>query len=136
MSILFYLRSGYTGLQLLTQIIIADITTLKWRGLVSGLISLPFIINAFVGSNIATNVLNGAGWRWGCTSSSSSAEYVHLTVNHRRDVCYPCPCFSCPSDYYTSMGRTEGEESRCYNRQWRQVCAISAILPQAIDCGR
>ncbi|PPQ72102.1 hypothetical protein CVT26_006880 [Gymnopilus dilepis] len=56
---------GYTGLQLLTQIIIADITTLKWRGLVSGLISLPFIINAFVGSNIATNVLNGAGWRWG-----------------------------------------------------------------------
>ncbi|KAF8887863.1 drug:h+ antiporter [Gymnopilus junonius] len=56
---------GYTGLQLLTQIIIADITTLKWRGLVSGLISMPFIINAFVGSNVATNVLNGAGWRWG-----------------------------------------------------------------------
>ncbi|KDR72260.1 hypothetical protein GALMADRAFT_253088 [Galerina marginata CBS 339.88] len=56
---------GYTGLQLLTQIIIADITTLKWRGLVSGLISMPFIVNAFVGSNVATNVLNGAGWRWG-----------------------------------------------------------------------
>jgi len=59
--------SGYTGLQLLTQIIIADMTTLKWRGLVSGLMSMPFIINAFVGSNIAANVLVGAGWRWGCT---------------------------------------------------------------------
>ncbi|TFK33911.1 drug:h+ antiporter [Crucibulum laeve] len=56
---------GYTGLQLLTQIIIADITTLKWRGLVSGLMSLPFVINAFVGSNIAANVITGAGWRWG-----------------------------------------------------------------------
>ncbi|EAU93687.1 ferrichrome-type siderophore transporter [Coprinopsis cinerea okayama7 len=57
---------GYTGLQLLTQIIIADITVLKWRGLVSSLMSLPFIINAFVGSNISTAVLEGsAGWRWG-----------------------------------------------------------------------
>ncbi|TEB21698.1 drug:h+ antiporter [Coprinellus micaceus] len=43
---------GYTGLQLLTQIIIADITTLKWRALVSASMSLPFVINAFVGSNI------------------------------------------------------------------------------------
>ncbi|KAF8198595.1 drug:h+ antiporter [Pholiota molesta] len=56
---------GYTGLQLLTQIIIADMTTLKWRGLVSSLMSLPFIINAFVGSNISANVITGAGWRWG-----------------------------------------------------------------------
>ena len=37
-----------SGLQLLTSVIIADITTLKWRGLVSGLTSAPFIINAFV----------------------------------------------------------------------------------------
>ncbi|KAF7977944.1 hypothetical protein HWV62_2023 [Athelia sp. TMB] len=56
---------GYTGLQLLTQIIIADITTLKWRGLVSSLISTPFLINAFVGANISTYILDHAGWRWG-----------------------------------------------------------------------
>ncbi|KAF5338766.1 hypothetical protein D9611_013329 [Ephemerocybe angulata] len=56
---------GYTGLQLLTQIIIADITTLKWRGLVSALMSLPFVVNAFVGSKISTAMLTGAGWRWG-----------------------------------------------------------------------
>ncbi|KAJ3529722.1 hypothetical protein NMY22_g8881 [Coprinellus aureogranulatus] len=59
------MNSGYTGLQLLTQIIIADITTLKWRALVSALMSLPFVINAFVGSNISTNMIEGAGWRWG-----------------------------------------------------------------------
>jgi MFS family permease len=27
--------------------------------------SLPFVINAFVGSNISANILAGAGWRWG-----------------------------------------------------------------------
>ncbi|KZP28418.1 MFS general substrate transporter [Athelia psychrophila] len=56
---------GYTGLQLLQQIIIADITTLKWRGLVSSLVSTPFLINAFVGANISAYVLEHAGWRWG-----------------------------------------------------------------------
>ncbi|KAM5539164.1 hypothetical protein V8D89_007037, partial [Ganoderma adspersum] len=53
------------GLQLLTSVIVADITTLKWRGLVSGLTSAPFIINAFVSANIATQVLQRSGWRWG-----------------------------------------------------------------------
>ncbi|KAJ6630603.1 drug:h+ antiporter [Mycena sp. CBHHK59/15] len=53
------------GLQLLTQIIIADITTLKWRGLVMSLNSLPFLINAFVGSNISAAIIEHAGWRWG-----------------------------------------------------------------------
>ncbi|KAG6830481.1 hypothetical protein H0H92_000488 [Tricholoma furcatifolium] len=56
---------GYTGLQLLTQIIIADITTLKWRGLVSSLISLPFIVNAFIGANVSASIIAHAGWRWG-----------------------------------------------------------------------
>ncbi|EKM58957.1 uncharacterized protein PHACADRAFT_25102 [Phanerochaete carnosa HHB-10118-sp] len=56
---------GYTGLQLLTQIIIADITTLEWRGLVSALTSAPFIINAFIGANVSTGVLEHSTWRWG-----------------------------------------------------------------------
>ncbi|KAK7689671.1 hypothetical protein QCA50_007466 [Cerrena zonata] len=56
---------GYTGLQLLTQIIIADITTLKWRGFVSGMTSAPFIVNGFIGSNISASILEHAGWRWG-----------------------------------------------------------------------
>ncbi|KAG6885294.1 hypothetical protein C0993_003578 [Termitomyces sp. T159_Od127] len=55
----------HSGLQLLTQIIIADITTLKWRGLVSSLISMPFIINAFIGANVSASVIKHAGWRWG-----------------------------------------------------------------------
>ncbi|KAF7363585.1 hypothetical protein MSAN_01015300 [Mycena sanguinolenta] len=56
---------GYTGLQLLMQVVIADITTLKWRGLVISLNSVPFLVNAFVGSNISAAILEHAGWRWG-----------------------------------------------------------------------
>ncbi|KAJ7174007.1 major facilitator superfamily domain-containing protein [Mycena crocata] len=56
---------GYTGLQLLTQVVIADITTLKWRGLVLSLNSVPFLINAFVGSNISAAIIEHVGWRWG-----------------------------------------------------------------------
>ncbi|KAI0367339.1 drug:h+ antiporter [Pilatotrama ljubarskyi] len=59
------LTSLHSGLQLLTQIIIADITSLKWRGLVSSLTSAPFIINAFIGSNVSTQVLEHSTWRWG-----------------------------------------------------------------------
>ncbi|KAJ7046973.1 drug:h+ antiporter [Mycena alexandri] len=56
---------GFTGLQLLTQVVIADITALKWRGLVLSLNSVPFLINAFVGSNISAAIIERAGWRWG-----------------------------------------------------------------------
>lgn len=51
---------------MLTQIIVADTTTLKWRALVSALTESPYLINTFVGSNIGTAVLNHSGWRWGC----------------------------------------------------------------------
>nr|VWP00768.1 C3H1-type domain-containing protein [Ganoderma boninense] len=53
------------GFQLLLSIIVADITTLKWRGFVSSLVSGPFVVNAFVGGNIATQVIERSGWRWG-----------------------------------------------------------------------
>ncbi|TCD63466.1 hypothetical protein EIP91_005375 [Steccherinum ochraceum] len=56
---------GSYGLLLLTSIITADITTLKWRGLLSGLTGAPFIINGFIGANVSASVLEHAGWRWG-----------------------------------------------------------------------
>lgn len=62
--LILYLNSG---LQLLTQVVVADVTTLRWRGAVSSLMFTPFLINAWVGSNISADVLEGAGWRWGCT---------------------------------------------------------------------
>lgn len=63
-----------SGLQILTQIMIADITTLRWRGLVVSLVSAPFLVNAFVGSNISTAVIEHLGWRWGCKHVSSTTS--------------------------------------------------------------
>ncbi|CAE6524685.1 unnamed protein product [Rhizoctonia solani] len=56
---------GHTGLDLVTDIIIADITPLKWRGFAGALPSAPFILNAFISAEIVTGVTNGPGWRWG-----------------------------------------------------------------------
>jgi len=47
------------------MIIVADITTLQWRGFVTALLSLPFVINAFIGSNVSSAIVTGSGWRWG-----------------------------------------------------------------------
>ena len=66
------LTQCFSGLQLLTQVIIADIASLRWRGLVSGLVSLPFLLNAFVGSRLAAAMIEGPGWRWGCKSVSKA----------------------------------------------------------------
>ncbi len=60
---------GYTGLQMLQQIIIADMTSLRYRGLVSGLVSAPFIINNFIAAQVAASVL--PNWRWGYGMVSS-----------------------------------------------------------------
>ncbi|KAL7410360.1 major facilitator superfamily domain-containing protein [Mrakia frigida] len=54
---------GYTGLQILTQVVLADTTTLRWRGFAGGLVSLPFVINGFVAAEIAQGIL--PNWRWG-----------------------------------------------------------------------
>lgn len=56
---------GYTGLQIMMQIIVADLTTLRWRGLVSALLSGWFILNVFVATEIATGMLAHSTWRWG-----------------------------------------------------------------------
>ncbi|GAA5883462.1 hypothetical protein JCM16303_003809 [Sporobolomyces ruberrimus] len=62
-AVLYYF--GYASLQILIQIVIADCTNLRWRGLVSSLTSIWFFINAFVSSNIAQGVLSTSNWHWG-----------------------------------------------------------------------
>ncbi|CAE6422239.1 unnamed protein product [Rhizoctonia solani] len=61
---LFY-QIGYTGLMLLIEVLIADLTGLKDRVLFSYIPALPFIINTWVSGDLASAVLLHAGWRWG-----------------------------------------------------------------------
>jgi MFS family permease len=56
---------GATGMQILNQIIVADITTSRWRGLANGLINLPFMIIPWISAFIVESALDTIGWRWG-----------------------------------------------------------------------
>ncbi|KAF8312904.1 major facilitator superfamily domain-containing protein [Cantharellus anzutake] len=56
---------GHSGLNLVTDIIVADISSLKWRGFVLSLTGLPFLVNTFIGAEIVNAVLKRNAWRWG-----------------------------------------------------------------------
>ncbi|BGP11691.1 hypothetical protein JCM10049v2_007611 [Rhodotorula toruloides] len=62
-AVIYYV--GYAALQILIQIVIADCTNLRWRGLISSLTSVWFFVNAFVSGNIAQGVLATSNWHWG-----------------------------------------------------------------------
>jgi hypothetical protein len=97
----------FRGLQLLTQIVIADTTTLKWRGLASGLVFLPFVINGFVGSNISAQVMEKSGWRWGCEPLLCSLDVPPFNANDRWNVCYPCASYTHATDCHAALGRVQ-----------------------------
>ena len=67
-------------------LLIADITSIQWRGFVNGVASLPFIINAFVASDISS-AISLANWRWGVRRYHSISLLV-LTLLYSM-VCSP-----------------------------------------------
>ncbi|KAJ6016329.1 hypothetical protein N7540_010920 [Penicillium herquei] len=56
---------GYTGIVLLVEIIIADITSMRSRVFFSYLPATPFLINTWISGNITSTVISKTGWRWG-----------------------------------------------------------------------
>ncbi|WRT69177.1 uncharacterized protein IL334_006161 [Kwoniella shivajii] len=58
---------GTTGITAIMSILLADITSLQWRGLASGLYSAPYIYTAFIAGYITSgiNAYSDNGWRWG-----------------------------------------------------------------------
>ncbi|CAE6430610.1 unnamed protein product [Rhizoctonia solani] len=56
---------GHTGLFLVTDIIVSDISPLDWRGFAAGLTTAPVILNSFIAAEIVSSVEAGPGWRWG-----------------------------------------------------------------------
>jgi hypothetical protein len=61
--------SASSSLQLLNQILIADITTLRMRGLVNSLATVPFLVNAPIGAFVSAALLQQGRWRLGCKRS-------------------------------------------------------------------
>ncbi|EJD06330.1 MFS general substrate transporter [Fomitiporia mediterranea MF3/22] len=56
---------GMTGVQLLVEIIIADVTSLRNRLFLSYIPATPYLINAWVSGNLASSILVRSTWRWG-----------------------------------------------------------------------
>ncbi|WVQ85771.1 hypothetical protein IAT38_007938 [Cryptococcus sp. DSM 104549] len=56
---------GYTGIQLLVEVLIADTTSLRSRLICSYIPAMPFLINAWVSGNIANSALTTTTWGWG-----------------------------------------------------------------------
>jgi len=61
---IFY-SAGFTGLQTLQQIYIADTSDLLNRALVSSLSDIPFLITVWAGASIASSRMEHTTWRWG-----------------------------------------------------------------------
>lgn len=61
---------GQTGMQILNQVIVADITSSRWRGLANGLVNLPFMIVPWISAVAVDSALANIGWRWGESSES------------------------------------------------------------------
>lgn len=56
--------AGSAGIQFLNRVIVADMTSLKWRALATSSLSTPFIINTWYAGYIVLD-LGPTQWRWG-----------------------------------------------------------------------
>lgn len=56
---------GYTAIILLVEVVIADITSMRSRLLLSYVPAVPFMVNAWVSGDIASIVMRNTTWRWG-----------------------------------------------------------------------
>lgn len=60
-----FVAVGSSGLDLINDIIVADLTTLQWRGFASSMLSTPFIINTWFAGKIVGALSGPEDWRWG-----------------------------------------------------------------------
>lgn len=56
---------GFNGLAYSWDVLAADVTNLRNRGLAFAFTSSPALISAFAGPNIASEVIANVNWRWG-----------------------------------------------------------------------
>ncbi|CAO3639896.1 unnamed protein product [Cunninghamella echinulata] len=56
---------GLRGFQLLFQIILADVSSLRNRVLFSYIPSLPYLINAWITGHLTSTILTKSSWEWG-----------------------------------------------------------------------
>lgn len=55
---------GYSGIGMMNDIVVADLTTLEWRGFLSSMLATPFIINTWFSGKIVDALVGRGEWRW------------------------------------------------------------------------
>lgn len=114
---------GNTGINQVTGILIADITSLQWRGAVQGAYSLPWVLNAFVAGYITDGIsaYSENGWRWGV---SCPRGIVQLTTGSTACSVFSCPCALRRRSWSCSGATTAPRSSEV--RVWKpQACPQS-----------
>ncbi|KAF2227050.1 putative siderophore-dependent iron transporter [Elsinoe ampelina] len=86
----FY-ATGQTGVQILSQIVIADISDLLDRTILSSFLDVPFMLSVWIGPVIAQLILKNLTWRWGygIWAIIVPISFIPLAISlfsHRRDV--------------------------------------------------
>lgn len=74
---------GSTGLDFLTSVLMADITSLQWRAFVTSFVSsMPWILNVWISTYITTGISANTtdGWRWGVRPFSAQSQV--FTTDH------------------------------------------------------
>ncbi|KAL1955479.1 hypothetical protein VTO42DRAFT_8505 [Malbranchea cinnamomea] len=56
---------GYTGIMLLVEVLVADVTSLRSRLIFSYIPATPFLINTWVSGDILAAVIRDSSWKWG-----------------------------------------------------------------------
>lgn len=69
---------GLTGLILLVEVIIADVTSLRNRLFFSYIPATPYLINAWVNGNITSQILANSSWQWGVGMYAIIMPFVAL----------------------------------------------------------
>lgn len=59
-----FISIGQSGVNLMNNIIVADMTPLKWRGFVNALMSTPYLVTTWVSGYIINDIVS-LNWRWG-----------------------------------------------------------------------
>ncbi|KAE8137908.1 major facilitator superfamily domain-containing protein [Aspergillus pseudotamarii] len=81
---------GYTTMILLVEVLVADTTSLRSRLLFSYIPATPFLINTWVGGDIASAVLKVTSWNWGIAMFAiifpicTIPLFATLLVGHRK----------------------------------------------------
>jgi MFS family permease len=71
---------GINGIGFTLSVFVADITTLKNRGLVQSICASANVITAWLGGPISTAFLNSTGWRWAFGMESILVPFVTLPL--------------------------------------------------------